>query len=232
MPHGSLAEVFTDVFLVTGTSRPTFQGQTWQFSRNMTVVRDGDELTLINTVRLDDAGLAALDQLGRVKHVVKIGAFHGIDDAFYVDRYQARLWALPGAVHESGKATDVELVVGGATPFAGASLFVYETAKQPEGVLRIDRDGGILISCDSLQNWAEADEWFDETSAATMGQIGFIKPCNVGPGWRQASQAQASDFARLQALTYKHLISAHGAPVKDDAHARYGATFKELYGVE
>ena len=86
LPHGSLAQVFDDVWFVTGTSRPTFMGMQWQYSRNMTVVRTGDELTLVNTVRLDDAGLTALDRLGRVRHVIKLGAFHGMDDAFYLDR--------------------------------------------------------------------------------------------------------------------------------------------------
>jgi hypothetical protein len=38
------------------------------------VLRDGNALTLINSIRLDDAGLA---QLGRVAHVVKIGSLHG-----------------------------------------------------------------------------------------------------------------------------------------------------------
>jgi hypothetical protein len=53
-----------------------------QFSRNMTVVRDGNALTLINSMRIDGAGLAQLDALGRVAHVVKIGSLHRRDDAF------------------------------------------------------------------------------------------------------------------------------------------------------
>src|SRR5207302_1662692 len=127
--------VFPGVHFVTGTSRPNFQGRQWQFSRNMTILREGDALTLVNTVRLDEAGLAALDALGRVANVVRIGAFHGIDDAFYIDRYRARLWALPGMQHESGLPTDALLQPGGPMPVSGCSLFVYETGKAPEGVL-------------------------------------------------------------------------------------------------
>jgi hypothetical protein len=67
-----------------------------QFSRNMTVVRDGKALTLINSIGFDGAGLAQLDALGRVAHVVKIGSLHGRDDAFYEARYRARFWAAPG----------------------------------------------------------------------------------------------------------------------------------------
>lgn len=230
MPHGQIEEIFPDVFFVTGTSRPSFQGKQWQFSRNMTIVREGDTLTLINTVRLDEEGLAALDKLGRVRNVVKIGAFHGIDDAFYVDRYKARLWALPGHQHESGLATDAVLTEG-ALPFSGCSLFVFETAKVAEAVLRIDRAGGILVACDSLQNWADTDPYFDDESAAAMRQIGFITPANVGPGWRQFSEPQPSDFARLKNLSFRHLLSAHGAPLRDDAHPQLSSTFGRLFGV-
>jgi len=102
MPHGEIEEVFPDVFFVTGTSRPDFGGDALQFSRNMTIVRDNGDLSLINTVRLDDAGLARLDSLGRVTNVVKIGVFHGIDDAFYLERYDAKQWALPNVEHFAG----------------------------------------------------------------------------------------------------------------------------------
>ena len=146
MPHGDLAEVFPDIFFVTGTTRPKFGDQQWQFSRNMTVVRDGEALTLINTVRLDDAGLSALDALGTVANVVKIGAFHGYDDPFYLDRYkQAKRWALPGMQHETGRATDIELVVGGDMPFSACSLFVFETSDFTVGNCR--------SSLRSLRSW-------------------------------------------------------------------------------
>ena len=70
-PHGPLVEVFPDLFLVTGTMKlPGVMPV--RFSRNMTVVREGERLVLVNTVRLDEAGLAALDKLGKVTDVVRI----------------------------------------------------------------------------------------------------------------------------------------------------------------
>lgn len=230
MPHGELKEVFPGIHFVTGTTRPFFEGKHWQFSRNMTVVREGDALTLINTVRLDEAGLAALERLGEVKSVVKLGSFHGIDDAFYVDRYGAKLWALAGMVHESGLPTDVELG-SDSMPFVGAKIFVFETSKMPEGLLLIEREGGIVVSCDSLQNWAEADRFFDDETAKAMTEVGFIKPANVGPSWARFAEPKASDFERVLALPFKHLLSAHGSPILDDAKERFAATFRELYGV-
>lgn len=230
MPHGTLDEVFPNIFFVTGTFRNMFNGVEFQFSRNMVVLREGDALTLVNTVRLDDDGLASLDQLGQVKNVIKLGAMHGMDDRFYVDRYaDARQWALPGMTHGGGQETEQELTVDGAMPVADCSLFVFETASLPEGVLRVDREGGILITCDSLQNWAEADEYFSADSAEKMAAFGFLKPTNVGPGWLQACKPEASDFERLMELSFEHVLPAHGGPVKGDAKAQYSATLKSLF---
>ncbi len=229
MPHGELEEIFPDIYFVTGTTRPIYQGVEWQFSRNMTVVRDGAALTLINTVRLDDAGLAALDRLGKVENVVKLGSFHGIDDAFYLDRYGATLWALPGMTHERGHVTQRELRAGGDMPLPGCSLFVFETSSAPEGLLLIEREGGILVACDSLQNWAEPDRFFSDESAALMREFGFFRTGNIGPGWRQACNPQQSDFDKVAALPFQHLLSAHGTPLRDTAHQALTATFAELF---
>lgn len=231
LPHGDLTEVLPDVYFVTGQSQPEFNGKTFRFSRNMTVIRDGDVLTLVNTLRLDDAGLARLDALGTVGNIVKLGAFHGRDDAFYKDRYEADLWALPGMPHERGVATNRELDAGQSGPCADADPFVYETSATPEAVLRLGRHGGILLSCDSLQNWTGPDEYFDEASAAMMQAGGFFNPANVGPGWLGAAKPDKSDFLRLKDLEYRHLLSAHGAPLLDDAKSAIEATLKRLFDI-
>ncbi|GEM_PF-3074825 len=93
MKHGDIEEVFSDVFFVTG-SCSSRRPLPMKFSRNMTVVRDGNELTLINTVRLNEAGLKQLEALGQVKHVIRLAGFHGVDDPFYKDRYGAKVWSV------------------------------------------------------------------------------------------------------------------------------------------
>lgn len=227
--HGELTEVFKDVYFVTGTTCPNFDGETWQFSKNMTVVREGEDLTLINTLRLDEAGLEQLDSLGTVKNVVRLGAFHGMDDAFYVDKYSAKLWAMSGISDERGKTVDNELIEGGAMPFSGCSVFRYKTSDMPEGLLIIDRAGGILVSCDSLQNWEEVDQYFDEASAQKTVGAGFIKPANVGPGWMRFANPEKKDFDAVLDLNFQHLLSAHGTPLKKEAKLKLSQTFKSLF---
>ncbi|MEM9454311.1 MAG: hypothetical protein AAGF11_09040 [Myxococcota bacterium] len=229
LPHGALDEIFPHIFFVTGTFRSVFNGTPLEFSRNMTVVRDGDALTLINTVRLNDEGLAHLDALGTVRHVVTLGAFHGIDDPFYLERYGATQWALPQHKHKGGHATDQALMVDGPMPFEGVSLFVFETSQRPEALLHIHREGGILVSCDSLQNWVELDEYFDDSGARIMTDRGFIKPANLGLGWLRAAQPQVSDFSRLLTLEFQHLLPAHGTPLRNEAKPQFRATIEAQF---
>ena len=46
-----------------------------RLSRNMVVIRHQDELTLINSVRPTETTEKALDALGKVTHIMKIGSF-------------------------------------------------------------------------------------------------------------------------------------------------------------
>ncbi len=231
LPHGPLEEVFPGVFFVSGMMKTRLMDADWQFSRNMTVVRDAGALTLINSVRLDDDGLARLDALGRVTNVVRIGSLHGRDDAFYKARYNATLWALPGMTHEHGLQADKELRPGGDMPFAGCSVFEFRATRLPECILRIDRAGGILVACDSLQNWLEPDEFFSDQSRQMMTQAGFFQTANLGPVWVKVNEPKAEDFVRLRELSFKHALCGHGAPLRDTAKETYTARFQSVFGI-
>ncbi len=228
MPHGPIQELFPDVFFVTGTMKAEFFGSDWQFSRNMTVVREGETLTLLNAVRLDEAGLAALEKLGKVTHVVRLGALHGHDDAFYVDRYGATYWSVAGAPEIPGVPVDKVLGADGALPFE-ASLFEFKATKLPEAVLRLDREGGIMLSCDALQNYLEPDEFFDDETRQKMTDMGFFKAHNVGVAWAHVNEPKAEDFARLKEISFQHALCGHGAPAIDGAQAGYHATWAAMF---
>ncbi|GAA5182259.1 hypothetical protein GCM10025771_31150 [Niveibacterium umoris] len=231
LPHGPIEEVFPNVFFVTGTMKTELMNAHWHFSRNMTIVREGDSLTLINTVRLTDEGLAALDALGRVTNIVKIGSLHGRDDAFYKARYGATFWAMPGMQHEHGLVADKELVPGGEMPFAGCSVFDFRTIKLPECILHIDREGGILVACDALQNWETPDEFFSDESRSMMTGMGFFQRGNFGPVWMQVNEPAADDFTRLKELSFRHALCGHGQPLRDIAKDAYTERANTVFGV-
>jgi hypothetical protein len=230
LPHGGLEQIFPDIFFVTGAMKTVLMNSPFQFSRNMTVVRDGNALTLINSIRLDDAGLGQLDALGRVTNVVKIGSLHGRDDAFYKAHYGATFWAAPGMVHEHDLVADRELTPGGAIPFAGCSIFDFRTTKMPECILHVDRVGGILVAADSLMNLLAPDEYFSDQSRRIMQEMGFFEPANFGPVWLQMNEPKARDFLRLQELSFRHALCGHGPPLRDTAKEAYTARFQRVFG--
>lgn len=231
LAHGTLEEVFPDVFFVSGAMETVLQEMDWKFSRNMTVVREGERLILINSVRLTDEGLAELDRLGRVTDLVRLGSLHGRDDQFYVDRYGAEFWAMPGMEHETELKPTRTLTPDDPLPISDASVFEFRTTKMPEGILRLDRSGGILIACDALQNWLTPDEYFSDSSRKLMQDAGFFTPANLGPVWVQAVTPEADDFSRLKELSFKHALCGHGEPLCDTAQDDYSATFKRMYNI-
>ena len=230
-PHRDIREILPDVFFVTGTNKIQHEGSDIQTSRNMTLIRNGSELTLVNTVRLSEEGLKKLDRLGNVTHIVRIGAFHGRDDAFYRNQYPAaRLWTLKSMIYENDLKSDRELTPEGALPFPGCSLFVFETSTLPEGILHIEREGGILISCDSIQNIISTDEFYSPQTAQSFQDQGLVKPANISPIWLEATHTNAPDFYRLlKMMTFRHLLTAHGEPLLSTAYEQVAATIKRLF---
>jgi hypothetical protein len=230
-PHSQIKEVFPNIFFVMGTNITQYNNDELQHSRNMIIVRNNSKLSLINTVRLNDKGLAELDALGKVENVIRIGAFHGRDDAFYLDRYHAKLWALAGMKHADNRLTDVELIPNGQMPFPKSSLFTFETSVHPEGIMHIAQEGGILVTCDSLKNWIMPDQFFSEKTAKWYEEQGFFGAGNISPVWKQTTQTKSDDFVRLKKLKFRHLLSAHGEPLLDHAYELIAKTIEQEYGI-
>src|SRR5690606_30853215 len=146
--------------------------------RTMLVVREAGTLTLINSVRLGEAGLASLDALGVVKHVVRLGAFHGRDDPFYRHHYGAELWALAESAHADGREADRALDEDGELPIRGARLLRFRSAAQPEAALLLPHGGGTLVTCDAIQNWTGLDPFFAPETFAMFQAQGLIGEAN------------------------------------------------------
>ncbi|MFC3153269.1 hypothetical protein ACFOEK_19675 [Litoribrevibacter euphylliae] len=92
-PHDELKALYPGVYLLHGSIK---MGPGMRMNRNMVVLKEGEDLTLINPVRMSEQGLASLDDLGKVRRVIRLGDFHGLDDSFYLDRYQCEFWAQSG----------------------------------------------------------------------------------------------------------------------------------------
>ena len=176
-----------------------------------------------------------LERLGKVRHLVKLGHFHGMDDPYYVKKFGPVVWAAKDAMHKPGVITDELLGGGAALPIPRCDLFAFERANKPEACLLLRRDDGILVTCDSIQNWGD----FGGCSFAgklLMRMMGFGGAARIGPGWRRACEPKDADgfrpdFTRLLALPWKHVLPAHGYPLRDSAKEALAERVREAYGV-
>ncbi|MBV8756624.1 MAG: hypothetical protein JO257_05100 [Deltaproteobacteria bacterium] len=224
--HGELTEVLPGIYFVTGTVKLPGPLPV-RFSRNMTVVKQGDRLVVVNSVRLDDAGLAALDKLGKVTDVVRLAANHGMDDPFYAERYGAKVWAVKGQRYTAGFNTSRpdtyftphhEMDATTELPIAGAKLTVIDSTPS-EGLLVLD--GGTIISGDCLQNWAAPDAYMSGLGKFMLKRMGFMKPHNIGPGWLRQGKPPHAQLRALLDLPFVNVLPVHGTPVLGDAPALY-----------
>lgn len=217
-PHGPLQQIMDNVWYLTGSVvlKPLVR-----LSRNMVIIRHQDELTLINSIRLNEAGEQTLEALGKVTHIMKIGG-HGMDDAYYLDRYQAKHWIIDPNSTDSQNDDIGQLVEGVDLPFPDARLFEFKDTIKPETALLIERNGGLLITCDSVQHWVPND--FMSLGAKVITRLmGFQKPAQIAPLWKKVQTAPntslRSDFDRLAALPFERIIGGHGGLLESNGAA-------------
>lgn len=206
-PHGPLTEVRDNVFVVKGAMGLG----PFTMTRNMTVVRRGGELTVLNSVRLGDDGEKELSKLGTVKTVVRLGWFHGIDDPYYESRFQPRFIVGKRVVPVNVKNSE-ELVDGKVEDFG--TTFLFKGGRYDEGCVLVD---DVLVTCDSVQNQVDT-EGFNLGGKLMARVFGLHGGVVVGPPWlkRMGGAAKVrADFARLTSLPFAHLVSGHGAPLVD-----------------
>lgn len=230
-PHDPIKEVFPDLFVVYGSMR--LPPPAMRISRNMVIVRQGDELTLINPVRLSKREEQALGALGAVKNVVRLAYGHGLDDRYYVDHYSAAFWCLPGPQKYDEPKPSQTLAKGSGSPVGDSDLFVFEGTNFPESALLLHRHGGLLITCDSVQHWSDWNQCTLLARLVMKYALGFSKTTLIGRPWLKAMTPKGGslkpDFDRLLTLQFDHLISGHGSFCEGDAHTNVEAAVKRAF---
>jgi len=230
LAHDPIEQIFPDIFLIHGSARV---GPGMRMNRNMIIARDGETLALISPVRLSKAEEAKLENLGRVKHVIRIGYYHGIDDRYYVERYGAEFWCQSGSDHYAETRPTRLLDEANVLPTAGTELFIFRQTRFPEAAILIKAHGGLLITCDSLQHWTD---WsYCTLPAKLVVQIfGFSLRTLIGTFWLKYMTPKDGslkpDFERLLKLEFKHLVGAHGRLSRDRAHEEVEAEVRRVFG--
>ncbi|ODN43549.1 hypothetical protein [Piscirickettsia litoralis] len=227
-PHGEIKNIFENIYIVRGTNITEYEGMKIQHSRNMTIINQNGDLTLINTVRLSDDGLNQLDNIGQVKHVVRIGAFHGRDDAFYLDRYNAEFWAFGSIEKPVGQKINHSLSDSSSLPINDYQFFKFLGSSPEEGFIYCNCHGGIIFTCDSIKNWIEVDQFFSGESGRAASEAGEIAKARISPIWLEATGMRKEAFNQILGLKFKHLISAHGDVLKNTAYESVKKSILEL----
>jgi hypothetical protein len=73
-----------------------FEAAERAYETELAALKKRVDLTIINSIRLSDAGAQQLESLGAIRHVVRLGAFHGLDDPYYLKRYAPTFWRAAG----------------------------------------------------------------------------------------------------------------------------------------
>lgn len=217
-PHDPIEEVLPDLFFVRG-SFPV--NALVRISRNMVIVRYDEELTLVNPIRLEAKEEGRLRELGEVRRLLRLGPLHGADDPYYVDEYEAELWAPGRSRTHPRPEPDVIFDERTRLPLPGAELLCLRGLREPEAVLCLHRDGGVLVPCDSIQSYGDMRHC-NLAARLVMPLLGFRRDTLVGPLWlkRMAPEEGSleSELRRVLGLDFEHLLPAHGSPVWGGAH--------------
>ena len=159
-----------------------------------------------------------------------------MDDPFYKDRYGARVWSVEapyatGFNPSKGKVyftPDVIMDDETDLPVRGARLIRFASARPGEALLYLDREDGIVVSGDCLQNWGSTDRYFSLPARLFMRFMGFIKPHNVGPGWLKVANPDVAEIKALLDIEFQHVLPCHGAAVIGDARKLFEPAISRL----
>jgi hypothetical protein len=155
-PHGPIDFVDDGLFVVCGRWKRS------RFERKMTVFRLGSgELAVHSAIAMDEAGMAALEAIGRLAWILVPNTLHGSDASWYSDRYPSARVLVPA----EARATLFEKLrrIDGSLDEDWPELFHGEVAVVPLRGTRIAEVAFVhgpsrtLVLTDAVFNYRERD---------------------------------------------------------------------------
>ncbi len=229
-PHDPIEEIAPDVFMVRGSVR---MNPMMRITRNMAILRHGDELTLINPLRLQADEEQKLRAMGTVTRLLRLGPMHGMDDPYYRETFSVPLLAPGTSATYPDVPIDQTLLPGDPLPFPNAELIRFEGALQEEAALLVRTGRGLLLTCDAIQHYGD---YRHNTLLARMMMpfIGFPKTTIIGPIWLRVMTPDGGTlepaFRKLLEADFDQLLSAHGSFLETGAHAAVTAAVDKAFG--
>jgi hypothetical protein len=230
-PHGKVVKVFDDVYMVEG-SFPMLPGV--RIGRAMTIVKNGDDLTVINSIRVDEETEEEIKKLGTIKNLVRLCTGHGLDDPYYFQTFKPKYYSV--AKEPMANAPhDVNLTEESEVPIPDAKVIVFKNipkGAEPECAMLIPQGGSTLVTVDAIQNGATPDH------SSFLGRnmtymLGFNHTCNCPPLWRHNNGMDHwNDMERILALEWDNLCTGHGPAMVGGAKAAVEKNLKAIWKKE
>jgi hypothetical protein len=227
-PHDKIERIIENIYFLQGSIvlKPLIR-----LPRNMVIIKNGEELTVINSVRLSGPEEEDLAKLGKVKHVMRIG-LHSIDDAYYVNKFKAKYWRVKG-IQDGGELNpDEEISEETQLPFPNGNVFLFKKTNKGEAAILISSEGGLLITCDSVQHWVPS-KFLSICGNVVTKFMGFQNPAQIGPPWLKkmtpSGGSLKDDFDRLSKLPFKFLVGAHGGVLRDNGSELLKKTIDRVF---
>lgn len=208
---------------------------------NMTVYLcpSSGEVTIFNALRMPEVVEDAIIALGPVKHVVKLGQFHGSADAYYVKNPKfgsPRYWGVKGMTTAEGLDFSDTLGPGNA-PIAGSEVVIIDGMPYPESVILVPVPGRprALIVCDALSH-ISSFSLFSYVTRPIMWWLNFL--CEDGAPvpptlWLKSAvklmgeAAVVGWFEKLFAMDWGAFTCAHGPSIAECDRGRLGKALKD-----
>ena len=206
-PHGDLEEVTDNVYVVMG-SHVIVPGLRIGFT--MTIVKKGNELTLINPFRIRKDVEDQILNLGSIKHLVRLSSMHGACDQYFIDKYQVTFWDLPAPEDKLPKGYKL-IEESGQFPIDGAKILMMRDVKLPEAVVWIPNGGGTLLTGDVIQNGRPRPHGSLGGNLFTRG-VGFLSGhCGCPPLYRKSvdigKDMYQPNFTRILELDFENILT-------------------------
>lgn len=220
LPHDSLTRLADNCWRVEAD----VEGMSLRRCMVVARLRNG-ELVLHNAVALDDAGMAALEALGRPTWLVVPNGWHRLDAARYLGRYpDARVICPPGSrarVEEKVRVDETYETRPRPEPLDDTVTFeVLDGVAGAEGVMCVrSPDGVTVVFNDALFNLPHGRGLFWLIYGRLMGNAGGPKVTTI-TRWMMVKDRPAfrSHLERLAALPgLARVIPAHGRVIDTEA---------------
>lgn len=228
--HGPITLLLDGVFWVHGSIK---MAPTMYMNRNMVIIKEANELYLVNPIRLNTNEEYKLKALGKIKAIIRLGDFHGIDDQYYVDHFNCEFWCQPKQESYPKPKADYTITNNVKPPFKNAEFFIFSKALYPEAALLL-QNKKLLITTDSIQYWTD---WKNMTSTgkALLWLMGFRTGLFIGKPWLKRvsprNESLQEDFENLLKLDFDHLIAAHGKPLLYNAKEKVEALVNKVFNI-